>query len=405
MIYRFDIKPQSSQSLFKEVREKFAENLRVTPCPPWLKRKTEILWKSLVILMFLLMNLSLLPAQGVKSQPEKSYSIDETLKELGAVLNWDPFFASGVLNNGEKRIKFYSGLPGERGMALLNGREILNVSLPYIEGGILRFPEAFISAAKVSFSSASAPAIPGISLKPDSGFRIAAIIIDPGHGGKDPGAVGSHKLDGKTLRLMEKDVALSVSKKLADLLNAAYPGKKIMLTRTGDTYPTREDRVYLANTVSLQDNEAIIFISVHANASYNKNARGYEVWYLPPETQRELIDRDTLTENAGIAHILNDMLQTEFAMESTRMGRFVLNRFKEAFGKKLPSRGLKAENWYVVRNARMPAILVELGFVSNIEDAKLMSDETYLKLFSQALYKGIADFISEFEQSGGYTAP
>ena len=205
---------------------------------------------------------------------------------------------------------------------------------------------------------------------------------------------------------MEKDVTLTVSKKLAALLRDAYPGKKVLLTRTGDTYPSLEDRVIIANTVPLKDNEAIIYISIHANSSLtNKNARGYEVWYLPPETRRELIDRDNTAENTEIIHILNDMLQTEFIYESTQMGRFILNRFKESFGNKIPSRGLKAENWYVVRNARMPAILVELGFVSNIEDAKLMSDEGYLKLFSEALYKGIVDFVSEFEQSGGYTTP
>jgi N-acetylmuramoyl-L-alanine amidase len=204
---------------------------------------------------------------------------------------------------------------------------------------------------------------------------------------------------------VEKDIVLTVSKKLAALLSAAYPGKKILLTRTGDTFPSLKDRVNIANTVPLKDNEAIIYISIHANSSRSANARGYEVWYLPPETKRELLDRDKQAENAEIAHILNDMLQAEFISESTRMGRFILNRFQESLGNSIPSRGLKAENWYVVLNARMPAVLVELGFVSNIEDARLMSDESYLKLFSEALYKGIVDFVTEFEQSGGYIAP
>jgi N-acetylmuramoyl-L-alanine amidase len=333
-------------------------------------------------------------------QAGKSYTIDETLKELGAVINWDPFFASGVLNKDEKRLKFYSGLPGEEGFALFDGREVLTVPLPYFEGGTLRFPAAFVMAAKASFSVAP-PATPNT----ENHFRIAAIIIDPGHGGKDPGAIGEHTVAGKPLKSVEKDIVLSVSKKLAALLGAAYPGKKVLLTRTGDTYLTPGDRVNIANTVPLKNNEAIIYISIHANASLNKNARGYEVWYLPPETQRELLDRNKQEEYAEIAHIINDMLQAEFVSESTRIGRFILNRFQESFGNRMPSRGLKAENWYVVRNARMPAILVELGFVSNTEDARLMAGETYLKLFAEALYKGIVDFVKEFEQSGGYTAP
>ena len=337
------------------------------------------------------------------AQTAKSYSIDETIKELGVLLSWDPFFASGILNKGENRLKFYAGLPGERGPALFDGREVLNVPLPYVERGTLRFPEAFITTAKAVFASASSTSLPDFSPSGNH-FRIAAIIVDPGHGGKDPGAIGTHKIAGKTEKIMEKDVTLTVSKKLAELLKEAYPGKKILLTRTGDSYPSLEDRVNIANTVPLKDNEAIVFISIHANASLNKNARGYEVWYLPPDTRRELITRET-AENTEIIHILNDMLQAEFISESTRMGRFILNRFKESLGNSIPSRGLKAESWYVVRNARMPAILVELGFVSNIEDAKIMTDDAYLKLYSEALYKGIADFVLEFEQSGGYTTP
>jgi N-acetylmuramoyl-L-alanine amidase len=83
----------------------------------------------------------------------------------------------------------------------------------------------------------------------------------------------------------------------------------------------------------------------------------------------------------------------------------VLKRFDETLGGSLPSRGIKAEEWFVVRNTRMPSVLVELGFVTNEEDARLMSDETHLKNFSEALYKGISDFITLFERSGGFTAP
>ncbi|MCL1814595.1 MAG: N-acetylmuramoyl-L-alanine amidase [Treponema sp.] len=348
--------------------------------------------------------LAVFPLFQARAQGGKIFSLDETLKELGVVLSWDPLFASGTLNRGDHRLKFYSGLPGENGTILLNSREILTLPLPYLDKGVLCFPEAFVAAAKRAFPPVS-PGLPPSSPPPsDDRLRIAAIIIDPGHGGRDPGAVGTHTVGGKTFKSVEKDIVLSVSKKLAVLLNSAYPEKKILLTRTGDTYPSLEDRVNVANTVPLKDNEAIIYVSIHANASLNKSARGYEVWYLPPETQRELIDRDKQAENAEVAHILNKMLEAEFFSESTRMGRFILDNLRESLGDRIPSRGLKAENWYVVRNARMPAILVELGFVSNLQDAQLMADERYLKLYSEALYKGIAKFVTEFEQSGGYTA-
>jgi len=369
-------------------------------------------------LQIFLLALLLIPPQIHAQTGAKTYSLDETLKELGAVLSWEPFFSSGTLVRGDDhRLSFHTGNPGEQGMALYNGQEVLGLALPFTEKGVLRFPETFVNRVKAVFSpppSSAAhpppsaqppsPAKPGDPNK-ENRLRIAAIILDPGHGGKDPGATGTHTEGKETLKSVEKDIALSTAKKLAALLTAAYPEKRVLLTRTDDTYPSLEDRVNIANKVPLKNNEAIIYISIHANASLSKNARGYEVWYLPPETQRELIDKDKYADAAEIIPILNDMLHAEFFSESTLIGRYIIDRFKETLGSRIPSRGLKAENWYVVRNARMPAVLVELGFVTNYDDARLMADDAVLKLYAEALYKGIADFVVEFEKSGGYSAP
>ncbi|MDR2551787.1 MAG: N-acetylmuramoyl-L-alanine amidase [Treponema sp.] len=360
--------------------------------------------KSLIPLTLILLCTPILPvsAQGRAAEQGpagESRSLDETLKELGAELRWDPFFAAGVLAAGDHRLSFYTGTPGEWGTVLLDQREVLALALPYTEKGNLRFPASFVAGVKRAFSSS-------ITTEEEKArFRIAAIIVDPGHGGRDSGAVGTHTINGKTLRSVEKDITLAVSMELAALLRAAYPGKQVLLTRMGDTFPSLEDRVNIANAVPLKETEAIIYISIHANASLNKHARGYEVWYLPPETRRNLIDRDRYSDAVEVIPILNAMLEEEFTSESTRIGLFILSRFKESLGGRIPSRGLKAENWYVVRNARMPAILVELGFVTNPSDAALMADPGYLKVFAEALYKGIVDFVAEFEQSGGYTAP
>ena len=328
----------------------------------------------------------------------RTFSAGEVCLELDAELSWDPFFRSGVFTIHEHRLAFYSGGAGDQGPALLDGRELIAVSLPYpAENGNLRFPEEFIGPVKRAL---------GRYLEEEkSRFRIAAIIIDPGHGGKDSGAIGSHTVNGKSFKSVEKDITLSVSKNLHSLLAAAYPGKKVLLTRSSDVYLTLEERVNTANAVSLRENEAIIYISVHANASLNKTARGYELWYLTPEYRRTLIDREKYSDSAEVIPILNAMLEEEFTRESTRMARFILNRFTGTLGPGIPSRGLKAENWYVVRNANMPSVLVELGFVTNPDDALLMSDPAYLKKLSEALYKGIADFVHEFESSGGYIAP
>jgi N-acetylmuramoyl-L-alanine amidase len=203
--------------------------------------------------------------------------------------------------------------------------------------------------------------------------------------------------------VVEKDLTLTVSRHLHARLSAAYPDKRVLLTRQGDTYPTLEDRVAIANSVPLKENEAIVFISIHANASFNKAARGYEVWYLSPDYRRTVIDRSKYADSAEVIPILNAMLEEEFTTESIMIAQAILKQFEETLGKSVPSRGMKAEEWFVVRNARMPSVLVELGFVTNQEDALLMADEAYLRKLSEALYKGITDFVTIFERSGGFT--
>jgi N-acetylmuramoyl-L-alanine amidase len=331
--------------------------------------------------------------QGTPQKNEPALTLDETLARLGAELSWDPFFSSGVLSVSGHYAAFEAGNAGEEGFLVVDGRNLFRLPAPYLEQGALRFPETFVAALKGELDTAVQ----------DTPFRIAAIILDPGHGGKDTGAVGNHVLDGKPVRVVEKDITLKVARDIHSRLTSVFPDKQILLTRSGDTYPTLEDRVTIANSVSLKDNEAILFISLHANASLNKNARGYEVWYLTPEYRRTVIDREKYEDSAEIISIRNAMLEEEFTTESIMMAQFILDRFKEQVGSLLPSRGIKAEEWFVVRNARMPSVLVELGFVTNEEDARLMIDNGYLQKFSGAIYNGIRDFVTMFERSGGFT--
>lgn len=348
------------------------------------------------------------PGGGVPAAAsgEKILSLDETLAGLAALpeapgrkteFRWDPFFQDGTFALGDHSLSFAAGTAGEEGPALLDGRDLLYAPLPYLDGGNLCFPETFVRAAKNAFSRSFAD--------DNSRYRIAAIIVDPGHGGKDSGAVGNFVINGRALKSVEKDITLTVSRELHRLLAQAYPGKRLMLTREGDTYPSLENRVDIANSVSLRENEAVIFISIHANASFNKQARGYEVWYLSPDYRRSVIDKSKFADSAGVAPILNAMLEEEFTTESIMMAKAILDRFGEALGNRIPSRGIKAEEWFVVRNARMPSVLVELGFVTNEADALLMADENYLKQAAEAVYKGITDFVTSFERSGGFTAP
>jgi len=273
----------------------------------------------------------------------------------------------------------------------------LTLPLPYLDKGILRFPELFVNQLMRSFGLST-----GAADNSDN-FRIAAIIIDPGHGGKDPGASATHTINGRTINSVEKDITLKVSLMLYASLAAAFPDKKIIITRERDTSLTLDERVDMANAITLNKNEAAIFISVHANSSFNKTARGFEVWYLSPSYRREVIDRTRYPDSEEILPILNSMLEEELTTESILLADAILKRMQEAIGKQIPSRGLKAEEWFVVRNARMPSVLVEMGFVSNETEALLMESEAHLKNLSDALYKGICDFVTFFERSGGLT--
>ena len=329
----------------------------------------------------------------------QTLSLDQTLASLGSIgagnaeFRWDPFFAAGTLSVGKHEASFTSGRAGETGMVLLDRKDILNLPLPYAERGNIRFPETFVNQVKTTFSR--------YVEEERSRFRVAAIIIDAGHGGRDPGAIGTHNIQGRTLRSVEKDIVLKVALQVHAQLAAAFPDKRVLLTRDGDRALSLEDRVGLANSIPMAPNEAAIYVSIHANASFNREARGYEVWYLSPGYRREVIDRSRFTDAEEVIPILNSMLEEALTTESILLANNILRRLGEAVGGTTPSRGLKAAEWFVVRNARMPSVLVELGFVTNQTDALLMSDDAYLKKLSDALYKGITDFIAFFERTGG----
>jgi N-acetylmuramoyl-L-alanine amidase len=313
----------------------------------------------------------------------------------GALFQWDPLFQSGVFVLAGHYAAFQAGDPGAPGMMLVDHRDLFSPPAPFIEKGQLRFPEPFVTALKQALERA---------ITHEAAFRIAAVIVDPGHGGKDTGALGSHVISGRNIRLVEKDITLTVGKDLYERLVRGFPDKRILLTRDSDVYPSLNERVDLANAVSLKENEAVVFISVHANASFNKSVRGYEVWYLKPEYERKVIDPSKYEGSEELIAIHEAMVQDEFITESILMAKSILRQFEGTLGSALPSRGIKAEEWFVVRNTRMPAVLVELGFLTNEEDAALFADEQRLRKFSEALYNGICDFIADFEQTGGYTA-
>jgi N-acetylmuramoyl-L-alanine amidase len=346
------------------------------------------------VLFLLFLSVSVYAQNTTREEPP-NLSLNEAMEQLDGELLWDPLFQSGIITSREHQVVFQAGAAGEDALVLYDNTTLLTLPSPYTEDGQLRFPKTFIASLRGSIEESIQ--------REASRFSIAAIVVDPGHGGKDGGATGNLTINGKKTKILEKDITLKVSKELFERLQKKFPDKQLILTRTGDTYPSLEDRVNKAHSIPLKENEAVIFISIHANASFNKQARGYEVWYLSPEYRRDLIDPQKKADVEEIASIYNDMLEEQYTTESVLMAQSILNNFKGTFGGAMPSRGIKAEEWFVVRKARMPSVLVELGFVSNEKDAELMTSGSGQKLFADAIYNGIVEFVERFEKSGGFT--
>ncbi|MGO8695950.1 MAG: N-acetylmuramoyl-L-alanine amidase family protein [Rectinemataceae bacterium] len=314
----------------------------------------------------------------------------ETARRLKAKLLYDPLTGYGVFDRPEMRASFALGLP----WIVLDQNKTIRVEAPHAGSDGPVFPASSVVLLQKAFGAAQAARPPH--------FSVAAILIDPGHGGRDPGAIGEHVIHGKTLRVVEKDIALDIGLRLYAALKERFPDRRILITRTGDTYPTLEDRVAMANAVELSESEAIIYVSIHANASFNKGARGFEVWYLNPEYRRTLVDS---SNSGGTAHeiapILNAMLEEEFTTESIILAKNISSGLQEQIGGDSPNRGIRPEEWFVVRNARMPSVLVETGFVTCPDEALLLSREDYLRRIADGIYNGVVDFVAYFESTKG----
>ena len=219
------------------------------------------------------------------------------------------------------------------------------------------------------------------------GLSVSRIVIDPGHGGHDPGA--------RARGLAEADLVLDVAHRLAARLSA-QPGLEVVMTRRGDHYLPLEARTTLANRV-----QADLFLSIHANASRNAQARGVETYFLnlasDPEAER-LAARENV---AGIKtmHELEGLLQSiatnskvdESRDFATTVQRALLHKLRTA-DSEMPDLGVKQAPFVVLIGARMPSALAEISFVTNSQDATMLSTDAYRDLIADALFDGIVRY-------------
>lgn len=326
--------------------------------------------------------------------------LDAILITTHASLEWDTALGFGVIRGKNGEFTFSPG----RTWGLLNySRRIATGEIRRADNGDILFTDRGAKAIVAALSRRVKPTAVSVA-KSSTRPRIAAIIIDPGHGGMDPGTIQpSGELRANAKPLEEKNVVLQIGLDVYHKLQARYSHKTIVITRKRDVYVSLERRTQIANSVRLKPNEAKIFISIHANASFDHQARGYEVWYLPPTYQRTVVSPKTIgTVSKAVLPILNSMREQEYETESILLGKDVLSGIRKSVGTVEMDRGLKSNDWFVVRNSKMPAVLVEVGFVSNPEEAKRLSSKAYLKKLADGIVAGISRFVTFFDSKSGF---
>ena len=221
------------------------------------------------------------------------------------------------------------------------------------------------------------------------GLRIGKIVIDPGHGGHDTGTIGP---DG----LLEKDLVLDVSKRLGKLL-AARLGAQVAFTRRDDTFIPLETRTAIAN-----QEEADLFVSVHANSSHDPDARGVETYYLNFTSSPEALEvaaRENAASDKSI-HELQDLVKKialkEKIEESREFASDVQGALHSGLAARNPGerdRGVKKAPFVVLIGANMPSILAEISFLSNPADERRLKTAEYRQRIAESLYRGISRYI------------
>ena len=245
------------------------------------------------------------------------------------------------------------------------------------------------SNTRISNKSADDFAGKELTLGTALGLKIRTIVIDAGHGGKDPGASYG--------RLKEKDVVLDIAKKVRDLLSRDKD-LKVYMTRSKDIFIPLEERTAIANKY-----KADLFISIHANAARNKKVSGVETYVFNVTNDRAALEVAALENQAttksisDLQGILKDILKYSKLEESLLLaGAVQKSLVKKVRLSKSQNKGVKQAPFYVLVGATMPSILIETGFLSHTGDAKKLSTASYRDQVAEGIYQGLRDYIEKY---------
>ena len=233
------------------------------------------------------------------------------------------------------------------------------------------------------------------------------VVIDAGHGGKDPGTVG--------LKAREKDINLAVALRTGKYIKENLKDVKVIYSRDDDTFIGLAERAEVANR-----NKADIFISIHSNAMNDKRFTGAETWVLgqskdEANLQLAMKENSVITfekdyqakyegydPNSVESFIIFSLMQNTYLKQSTEFASMIQDQFRDRVGRK--DRGVKQSGFVVLWRTTMPSVLVELGFLSNAEEEKYLISETGQDYLASAIYRAFRDYKHTIDNRSGLNA-
>jgi N-acetylmuramoyl-L-alanine amidase len=231
-------------------------------------------------------------------------------------------------------------------------------------------------------------------------YKIKRIVIDAGHGGKDPGTHGDIS--------KEKHIALDIAIELGEIINEYLPEVEVILTRQDDNFVELDNRARIANK-----NGADLFISIHCNAISNKNIHGTETWVMglhKSETNLEVAKRENSSillednyeeryegfdPNSPESQILFSLYQSAYIENSLNLAGKIEKQFKHRVGRH--SRGVKQAGFIVLYKTAMPSVLVEVGFLSNPKEERDLNDDLQQTYIASGIFRAFRDYKNELE--------
>ena len=239
---------------------------------------------------------------------------------------------------------------------IINGVKVNLMNAPFIKG-----KEPVIS--ENDFLLLLDPVLRKAALKKT---QVRTIMIDPGHGKRDSGALGA--------RFKEKDIVLQISKRVRDILKAK--GYRVLMTRSTDLFPSLNDRADLCNKLSPD-----IFVSIHCNAAGAKSARGIETYCLTPAG--EASSSTNKPEKTKLKANANDKENSKLAYE---IQKGLIRHSKGT------DRGIKHSRFFVLKNIKCPGVLIETGFLSNRSEENLLGSSAYQQKIANGIVEGILTY-------------